>query len=59
MFRKLKKYRAGIEGVIFALKRELGLSRATWKGIDGFKKYVWSGIVAFNISIIGKHLLNQ
>lgn len=59
IFKKLKKFRAGIEGVISALKRELGLNRATWKGIDGFKKYVWSGIVAFNLSIIGKHLLNE
>jgi IS5 family transposase len=59
IFKKLKKFRAGIEGVISALKRELGLSRATWKGLDGFKKYVWSGIVTFNLSIIGKHLLKQ
>lgn len=59
IFKKLKKFRAGIEGVISALKRELGLSRAMWKGLDGFNKYVWSGIVAFNLSIIGKHLLKQ
>lgn len=59
IFKKLKKFRAGIEGVISALKRELSLSRAIWKGIDGFKKYVWSGIVTFNLSIIGKHLLKQ
>ena len=59
IFKTLKKFRAGIEGVISALKRELGLSRATWKGIDGFEKYVWSGIVAFNLSIIGKHLLKH
>jgi transposase, IS5 family len=42
VYRKLKRFRAGIEGNISTLKRAFGLNRCTWKGLDHFKAYVMS-----------------
>ena len=46
---KLKYFRAGIEGNISELKRRFGLSKSTWKGIDGFNAYVWSSVLCYNL----------
>lgn len=56
-YKKLKKFRAGIEGCISAAKRAYGLSRCTWKGWRGFQSYVWLGVIAFNLSIMANALL--
>jgi len=48
-FRKLKHFRAGIEGNISELKRAFGLGKANWKGHDGFKAYVWSAVLSYNL----------
>jgi len=37
VYRKLRNFRAGIEGCISALKRAFGMARATWRGERGFK----------------------
>jgi len=50
VFNKLRNFRAGIEGNISTLKRAYGLSKAMWKGFDGFRKYVISSIVGYNLS---------
>lgn len=49
VYRRLRRFRAGIESGISWLKRCLGLTRCTWKGWDSFKSYVWSAIVAANL----------
>ena len=56
-YKKLKKFRAGIEGCISAAKRSYGLSRCTWKGWRSFQSYVWVGVIAFNLSIMANALL--
>lgn len=48
-FDALRDFRAGVEGNISELKRAFGLSRATWKGHDGFLAYVWSSVVSYNL----------
>ena len=45
----LRNFRAGIEGNISELKRRFGLSKSTWKGIDGFHAYVWSSVLSYNL----------
>ncbi len=45
-FDKLRNFRAGIEGNISELKRALGMSKAKWKGYDGFAAYVWSSALS-------------
>ena len=55
--RLLRRFRAGIEGVISATKRAYGLDRCTWRGWDGFQRSVWSAIVAWNLQVLARHLL--
>ena len=54
VYRRLRRFRAGIESGISWLKRCLGLTRCTWKGWDSFKSYVWSSIVAANLLTIAR-----
>jgi transposase, IS5 family len=49
VYRKLRNFRAGIEAGISCLKRAYGLARCTWRGLDHFKVYVWSSVVAYNL----------
>jgi len=48
-FKKLQKFRAGIEGIISALMRGYGLKRCLWKGWEAFKSYVGLSVVTFNL----------
>ena len=54
VYRKLRNFRAGIEAVISCGKRAYGLARCTWRGIDHFKAYVWSSVVAFNLTLFAR-----
>ena len=51
VYRKLRNFRAGIEANISCLKRAYGLARCTWRGLDHFKAYVWSSVVAYNLAL--------
>ncbi len=51
VYRKLRNFRAGIEAGISCLKRAYGLARCTWKGLAHYGAYVWSSIVAYNLSL--------
>lgn len=57
VYRKLRKFRAGIEGCISALKRALGLDRCTWSGWESFKSYVWLSVLSFNFQTLARALL--
>jgi IS5 family transposase len=57
VYRKLRSFRAGVEGLISTLKRVCGLDVCMWKGHEGFKRYVLSGVVAFNLLAIARNLL--
>jgi IS5 family transposase len=54
MDRKLRNFRAGIEAGISCLKRAYGLARCTWRGLDHFKAYVWSAVVAYNLALFAR-----
>jgi IS5 family transposase len=54
VYRRLRRFRAGIESGISWLKRCLGLTRCTWKGWQAFKSYVWSSIVAANLLTLAR-----
>ena len=51
VYRKLRNFRAGIEAGISCLKRAYGLARCTWRGLERFKAYVWSSVVAYNLAL--------
>ena len=57
VYRKLRRFRAGIEAGISWLKRSLGLDRCTWKGWQSFQSYVWASIVSANLLTIARKQL--
>jgi len=57
VYRRLRNFRAGIEAGISCLKRVYGLARCTWKGLAHFEAYVWSSVVAYNLSVYARHRL--
>jgi IS5 family transposase len=59
IYRKLKRFRAGIESGISALKRAFGMDRCTWSGWAGFQRYVWSIVVAHNLFTMARTRLAQ
>lgn len=56
-YKQLRKWRAGIEGIISAGKRAFGLDRCTWSGFQSFKAYVQLAVPAFNLQTLARHLL--
>ena len=57
VYKKLRRFRAGIEAGISWLKRSLGLDRCTWKGWASFQSYVWASIVSANLLTIAREQL--
>jgi IS5 family transposase len=54
VYRKLRNFRAGIEAGISCLKRAYGLARCTWRGLDHFKTYIWSAVMAHNLVLLAR-----
>ena len=59
VYKMLRNFRAGIEAGISTLKRAFGLDRCTWSGWGGFKQYVWSSIVSYNLLVLARIRLAQ
>lgn len=57
VFKKLRAFRAGIEGTISFLKRVFGLERCTWRSFDSFKAYVQASVLSCNLLVIARRLL--
>ena len=57
VYRALRRFRAGVEGVISFLKRTFGLDRCSWQGLRSFGAYVLSSVVACNLLVVARHLL--
>ena len=53
VYKKLRNFRAGIEANISRLKRAFGLDRCNWHGWPGFRQYVWSAVVSYNVLVLG------
>ncbi len=56
-FKKLHRFRVGIEAKISLLKRCFGLRRSLYKGDAGFTRWVYLGIIACNASTIARRLV--
>ena len=54
VYKMLRSFRAGIEAGISTLKRAFGLDRCTWSGWGGFKQYVRSSIVSYNLLVMAR-----
>ena len=46
--------RADIEAAISCFKRAYGAARCTWRGLDHFKAYIWSAVVAHNLVLFAR-----
>jgi len=57
VYKRLRDFRAGIEGVISFLKRAFGMSRCRWRGLPSFKAYVMASVVSANLLILARHQL--
>ena len=57
VYKKLRNFRAGIEGMISFLKRCFGVGRCTWRGLVSFKSYVWGSVVSANLLILARHTM--
>ena len=59
VFRRLRDFRSGIEGVISTLKRAFQMDRCPWRGLESFKAYVWSCVTSFNLIVLARHRLAE
>jgi IS5 family transposase len=57
VYKKLRDFRAGIEGMISFLKRSFGAGRCTWRGLASFKSYVWGSVVSANLLILARRTM--
>jgi IS5 family transposase len=54
VYKRLRRFRAGIESGISWLKRCFGLYRCTWKSLQSFHSYVWASIVSANLLTLAR-----
>lgn len=54
VYKRLRKFRAGIESGISWLKRCFGLGRCNWRGWRSFKSYVWASVVSANLLTLAR-----
>jgi IS5 family transposase len=54
VYKRLRRFRAGVESGISWLKRCFGLSKCIWKGFRSFKSYVWASIVSANLLTLAR-----
>ena len=57
VYKRLRDFRAGIEGMISFLKRCFGLTRCTWRGFESFKAYAWSSVVTANLLLMARRMI--
>lgn len=55
-FKKLLRWRGGVEGNLSTLLRSYSLKRCLWKGWESFKAYVGLGVMAYNLRLLAGHL---
>lgn len=48
--KKLRDFRAGIEGNISEFKRGFCAGKALWKGEEGFMSFVWASAISYNLT---------
>ena len=58
VYRRLRDFRAGIEGCISFLKRCFGLDRCSWRSFASFKAYVQASVLSFNLLVLARHLIS-
>ena len=57
VYKRLVRFRAGIEAGISFLKRSFGLTRCTWRGLRSFKAYTWASVLTANLLTLARYRL--
>jgi IS5 family transposase len=57
VYRSLRNFRAGIEGIISFLKRSFGLDRCAWSSFESFNGYVCGSVLACNLLVVARRVL--
>ena len=57
VYKNLRNFRAGIEGIISFFKRAFGAGRSRRKGLRAFKAYALSAVVSANLLTLARHAL--
>jgi IS5 family transposase len=57
VYRRLRDFRAGVEGIISFLKRGFELTRCRWSGFASFKAHVAASVLSCNLLIVARRLL--
>jgi IS5 family transposase len=58
VYKRLRRFRAGVESGISWLKRCFGFARCTWKSLASFKSYVWASIVSANLLTLARRAIS-
>ena len=54
VYKRLRRFRAGIESGISWLKRCFGFARCMWKSLPSFHSYVWASVVSANLLTLAR-----
>ena len=54
VYKRLRRFRAGVESGISWIKRCFGFAKCTWKSLRSFKSYVWASIVSANLVTLAR-----
>jgi IS5 family transposase len=54
VYKRLRRFRAGVESSISWIKRCFGFAVCTWKTLRSFKSYVWASIVSANLITLAR-----
>jgi IS5 family transposase len=57
VYKRLQRFRAGIEGIISFLKRSFGFDRCTWRSERSFHAYAHAAVLSANLLMLARHLL--
>ncbi len=57
VYKTLRNFRAGIEGMISFLKRCFGMRRCTWSGFQSFKAYSWASLISANLTLLARRMM--
>jgi len=59
VYKKLTKFRAGVEAGISFLKRVFGWARCTWRSLSSFKAYVLASAATCNLLTLARHRIER
>ena len=56
LYRTMRRFRAGVEGIISRVKRCLGFDRCDWRGLASFRAYAWASVFSANLQTMARRL---